>query len=277
MLSIAPGLRCDCEEWSVSLQPELKALIFDVDGTIAETERDGHRIAFNRTFEEAELPWSWTVELYGQLLDIAGGKERIRHYMEHFQPDFAPPEDVDAYITQLHALKTKHYRSLLKTGGIPPRPGVQRLIDEARSAGLRLAIATTSALPNAMAVLEQALSPNSFDWFEVIAAGDIVPEKKPSPAIYRYVLEAMQLDANECLAIEDSPQGLQAARAAGITTIVTVNDYTRDRDFRRAALTLDHLGEPDRPCNVIAGEIDACLLHLDIASLRWLHQRTASE
>lgn len=255
--------------------PELKALIFDVDGTIADTERDGHRIAFNRTFAEAGLPWHWSVELYGQLIEIGGGKERMRYYMQHFQPDFTPPEDTDAYLVQLHALKTKHYRAVLSEGGIPSRPGVQRLMAEARSVGLRLAIATTSALPNAMAVLEKTLSPESHDWFEVIAAGDIVPEKKPSPAIYRYVLEAMQLNASECVAIEDSPQGLQAARSAGIPTVVTVNDYTRDREFQNSALTLDHLGDPDRPFRVLSGTLGDRPHHLDIASLRWLHQRSA--
>lgn len=259
----------------MSHPPKLKALIFDVDGTIADTERDGHRIAFNRTFAEAGLPWHWSVELYGQLIEIGGGKERIRHYMQHYQPDFSPPDDISAYLVQLHALKTKHYRAVLSEGGIPSRPGVKRLMHEARAAGVRLAIATTSALPNAMAVLERTLSPSSADWFEVIAAGDIVPEKKPSPAIYQYVLDAMQLDASECLAIEDSPQGLQAARSAGIATIVTVNDYTRDRDFHRAALTLDHLGEPERPCQILAGQSGDRLRHLDMASLRWLHRRTS--
>ena len=256
-------------------QPKLKAIIFDVDGTIADTERDGHRIAFNRTFAEAGLPWHWSVELYGHLIEIGGGKERMRYYMQHFDPDFSPPEDLDAYLVQLHALKTKHYRTVLAEGKIPARPGVRRLISEARSQGLRLAIATTSALPNAMAVIERTLSPQSSDWFEVIAAGDIVPEKKPSPAIYRYVLEAMKLDARECVAIEDSPQGLQAAHSAGIPTVVTVNDYTRSRDFQNSALTLNHLGDPDRPFDLLSGTVGDRPRHIDIASLRWLHQRTA--
>lgn len=222
---------------------EIRALIFDVDGTLADTERDGHRIAFNRAFAEAGLDWDWSASLYGDLLEIAGGKERIRFYIDQYCPDFKPPSDLDEFIANLHATKTKYYQQLVAEGAIPLRPGVKRLLEEAREKGMRLAIATTAALPNVTALLKHTLGSESPSWFEVIAAGDIVPAKKPAPDVYQYVLRVMGLEASECLAIEDSYQGLTAACQAGLKTVVTVNDYTKDRDFSGAILVLNHLDE----------------------------------
>ena len=239
---------------------KLQALIFDVDGTIAETEKNGHRTAFNRAFAAAKLDWHWSVDFYGELLSISGGKERIRYYIEQYQPDRHPKEDLTNLITKLHLAKTEYYRQLLEEGKIPLRPGVERLITEARARGIRLAIATTSALPNTLALLEKFLNP---DWFEVIAAGDIVPAKKPAPDIYHYVLQQMNLQPEDCLVLEDSFHGLQAATAAGLKTIVTVNDYTKHQDFSNAVLVLNHLGEPEQPFKVIQGQIqDASYLDL---------------
>lgn len=222
---------------------EIRALIFDVDGTLADTERDGHRIAFNHAFAEAGLDWEWSASLYGDLLEIAGGKERIRFYTERYCPDFNPPTDLDGFIVNLHATKTKYYQQLVAEGAIPLRPGVKRLLEEAREQGMRLAIATTAALPNVTALLEHTLGSESPSWFEVIAAGDIVPAKKPAPDVYQYVLRVMGLEASECLAIEDSYQGLKAACQAGLKTVVTINDYTKDGDFSDAILVLNHLDE----------------------------------
>ena len=228
----------------------LKALIFDVDGTLAETERDGHRIAFNRAFSEADLNWYWSESLYGELLEISGGKERIRYYLQQYHPDIK--ENLETLIPQLHQAKTTHYRDLLSSGEIKLRPGVKRLIEEAYQEGIRLAIATTSALPNALALLEKHLNPQ---WFEVIAAGDIVPNKKPAPDIYNYVLEKMNLKPEECLVFEDSFHGLQAASQANLKTVITVHDYTKNQDFSLASLVLNHLGELHNNFTVIKGNL----------------------
>ncbi|MEW6354117.1 MAG: HAD family hydrolase [Pseudomonadota bacterium] len=243
---------------------QLAALIFDVDGTLADTERDGHRVAFNATFAAAGLDWEWDVPLYGELLRITGGKERIRYYLDRYNTAFARPAALEEFIARLHADKTRRYTEMLAHGKIPLRTGVYRLLEEARGAGLRLAIATTTTPDNVIALLEYATPSIPQSWFEVIAAGEIVPHKKPAPDIYHYTLEHMGLSARQCLAFEDSENGLHAARGAGLQTIITVNDYTREQDFSGAALVLDHLGEPDQPLTVLNGAAaHGCYLNVE--------------
>ena len=223
---------------------ELKALIFDVDGTLADTERDGHRVAFNLAFADAGLDWHWDVETYGRLLNVTGGKERIRYFLDEFISGFRMPEDLDGFIRGLHAAKTSHYLALLRGGAVPLRRGVERLLRSARAQGLRLAIATTTTPANVTTLLKATLGEESIAWFEVIAAGDIVPRKKPAPDIYDYALRQLGLTADQCLAFEDSEHGLAAAVGAGLKTVITVNDYTSGQDFSAAALVLDQFGEP---------------------------------
>ncbi|MGF1478733.1 MAG: HAD-IA family hydrolase [Cyanophyceae cyanobacterium] len=231
----------------------LQALIFDVDGTMADTERDGHRVAFNRAFAEAGLDWEWSVKLYGKLLAISGGKERLHFYLRQYRPEFEPSEGEEQFVVRLHQIKSRYYQQILSQEGIPLRPGIRRILQEARSQEIRLAIATTASLPN-VTPLVKFLAPDAVNWFEVIAAGDIVTAKKPAPDIYQYVLQEMKLAPQQCLVFEDSPHGLAAARQADLTTVVTVNDYTKTGDFTGAALVVDHLGEPEHPCTILAGD-----------------------
>lgn len=232
---------------------ELKALLFDVDGTLADTEKDGHRVAFNLAFAAENLDWHWDEALYGKLLAVTGGKERIQYYLSHFNTEFAPPEDLTGFIKKLHQLKTDFYTQLLAEGAIPLRPGVARLIAEAREAGMRLAIVTTTTPANVHALLTHTLGADSADWFDVIAAGDIVPAKKPAPDIYDWALAQMGLTADETIAFEDSRNGILSSRGAGIKTLVTINDYTQEDDFSAAEIVLNHLGEPNMPFAVLAG------------------------
>jgi len=249
---------------------KLEALIFDVDGTLADTERDGHRVAFNEAFKEAGLDWDWTVELYGELLQVTGGKERIRLYIEKFLKDFELDEDITEFAARLHKRKTHFYLELLQSGAIPLRPGVERLINEAREAGLRLAIATTTTPANVTYLLSSTLGKESIDWFEVIAAGDIVPAKKPAPDIYDWALKQMKLSPDACLAFEDSLNGIKSSLGADLKTIITVNGYTRDDDFSGAAIVLDQYGEPQAPFKVLEG--DACgFEHVNVEMLNTLH------
>jgi HAD superfamily hydrolase (TIGR01509 family) len=234
------------------METRMQALIFDVDGTLADTERDGHRIAFNRAFRDFGLNWYWDVPNYGSLLKVAGGKERICHYVRNFLPDGGPP-DIDRIARDLHAAKTKHYCALVEGGRIRLRPGVSRLLREARAAGVRLAIATTTTSANVSSLLRSTLGVEAADWFECIAAGDIVTRKKPSPDIYLHVLERLGLGPEACIAFEDSGNGLSASRAAGIATVVTPTIYTATDDFAGALCVLSDLGEYYWRSRVLAG------------------------
>lgn len=224
---------------------ELQAIVFDVDGTLADTERDGHRVAFNAAFADAGLDWEWSVPLYGELLRVTGGKERIRTYLAEHRPDFEPGEPMDDFIRGLHKRKTEHYTRMMATGAIGLRPGVLRLLAEAREAGIRLAIATTTTPENVSALLAAAPVPELLDWFEVVAAGDIVPAKKPAPDIFDLALARLGLPAAACVAVEDSDNGVRSALGAGLSALlVTVSSYTDQQDFTGSALVLDGLGEP---------------------------------
>ncbi|MBM2622031.1 HAD-IA family hydrolase [Actinoplanes sp. LDG1-06] len=222
----------------------MTALVFDCDGVLADTERYGHLPAFNATFEHFGLPVRWSEREYGEKLKIGGGKERMASLFA--DPAFAAAVG-DADRTELlltwHRAKTAAFKQLVADGRIPPRPGIARIIHAALDAGWTVAVASTSAEESVRAVLENAVGPNRIPVF----AGDVVPAKKPDPAIYELTVERLGLDRADTLVVEDSRNGLLAATGAGLRCLVTVNDYTRAEDFTEAALVVSELGDPGRP------------------------------
>jgi len=220
----------------------LKALIFDVDGTLADTER-AHLAAFNHAFDEQGIGWQWDETLYTQLLEISGGKERMLHYWKQVHPDM---KDIDGSglrdtIEHLHALKTAAYEAAVQAGSVQLRPGVLSLIQSAHAAGLRLAIATTTSPVNIAVLLRNAIGPDWKELFVVIEDASTAPKKKPHPQVYTQTLARLGLPAAHCLAIEDSSNGLRAAVAAGLKTIITQNRFTAHHDFSNALQVLPDL------------------------------------
>ncbi len=215
------------------MEDSLQALIFDVDGTLAETE-EAHREAFNQAFADRGVPWSWDRALYRDLLKVSGGKERMRAYAEALVPASGdgPPEAPD--VVALHARKTTLYTAAVRAGGVPLRPGVQRLMNEARVAGLRLAVATTTTRANVLALLDGATGGRGHDWFECLCCADDAPIKKPDPQVYHVALDRLGLKPWQCLALEDSANGVRAARAAGVPVVVSQSVYTQGDDFTGA-------------------------------------------
>jgi len=228
----------------------LEALIFDVDGTLAETE-ETHRRALNDAFRTFDLPWSWDQPTYRRLLRVMGGKERLRHFIQHDRPEKA--EDALARLDELHAAKNRRYAELVHEGGVTLRPGVARLIAEARAEGVTLAIATTTSQANVEALLVKTLGAEALGWFSAIAAGDLAPAKKPAPDIFLLALQQLGLPASVCVVLEDTVYGLRAAKAAGLATLVTPSFYTDDQDFSAANAVFDTLGEPGAPARHLAG------------------------
>ena len=254
----------------------LQAVIFDVDGTLADTERDGHRLAFNHAFAQSGLDWEWSVVTYGKLLAVTGGKERIRAFAAQHAPQLLQRPDSEAWLLTLHQLKSEIYAQLLRAGGIALRPGVARLLAELRSAGIRLAIATTTTPSSLQELLLASFGEQAGSFFEVIGAGDIVAAKKPAPDIYLWVLQQLKLPPQACLAVEDSLPGIRAATAAGLPTLITVNPYSADGDLADALSVLADLGGPGAPARHLAGAplVGECV---DLAQLRLWHRQAVSD
>ena len=252
----------------------LQAVIFDVDGTLAQTELGGHRVAFNRAFAEAGLPWHWSPETYSDLLAVTGSKERLRAYIAAHAPQWLKNTDFEAWLARLHRRKSAIYSELVEAGAIALRPGIARLIAELRVAGVRLAIATTTTRSSLDSLIRTHFACPTDELFAVIGAGDVVANKKPAPDIYFWVLKQLQLPAAACLAIEDSVAGLHAARAAGLPTLVTVSADVPSADLHSAFCVVSDLGEADAPARHIAGLPlgGACV---DLAQLRTWHRDAA--
>lgn len=219
----------------------IKALIFDVDGTLAETE-EAHRAAFNQAFKQAGMNWNWSVEDYRQLLKITGGKERIRAHQADLPADQHLSDDE---IKALHAEKTKLYVKILKEGKLALRPGIKALVQAATDAGIRVAIATTTSRPNVDALCACCWRKPAHKLFEVIACGDEVDNKKPAPDVFLLALERLNLSATDCVAFEDSVNGVNSAQGAELPVVVTPSMYTASDDFSGAQCVVVNLTAPD--------------------------------
>lgn len=222
----------------------LAALIWDVDGTFAETERDGHRIAFNAAFEQLGLPWRWSVPRYGELLRVAGGRERLLHDMATQADAPRNAADREALARELHRRKNLAYAALVAQGGITPRPGVRRLVNECLAQGVALAVVTTTSRSNVEALFTSIWGPAWPGVFPTVVCAEDAPLKKPDPQAYLLARQRLGLDSAACLALEDSPAGLQAARAAGIACGVTPSVYFKDAVFEGAAWLRSNLDAP---------------------------------
>ena len=224
----------------------MDALVFDVDGTLADTE-ELHRQAFNEAFFACGVDWRWGPVLYADLLQITGGKERIAEYISRRQMPATERGRLLRLIPQMHAAKTRIYRELVALGHLHPRSGVVRLMKEARSAGLKLAIASTTSPENVESLLSASFGKDASRWFSAIATGDVVPNKKPAPDIYNLALDQLGVPPERAIAFEDSAIGVCSAKAAGLFTVATPSLWTIGQSFALADLVLTSLADPDKP------------------------------
>ncbi len=246
----------------------LKGVVFDIDGTLAETERHGHLVAFNLAFEEARLDWQWSEQEYGRLLQITGGLERLLHDMAQRTVGPDAPQEREALARALHQRKNEIYLDLIRQGQIAPRNGVLRLVQECADGGLRLAIASTTSRVNAVALIESFFGADGLKLFDAIVCGEDTPLKKPHPMVYELALEKMNESAESMVAIEDSPNGVSAAAAAGLMTVLTPSVFFPIEDSLNtgATVTLDHLDAPF----VFRGEQYS---RMTIQALRTIHRQ----
>jgi HAD superfamily hydrolase (TIGR01509 family) len=222
---------------------KIKAIFFDQDGVIIDTERDGHRVSFNMTFKDYGFTDEWSVDYYHELLQIAGGKERMKHHLQ--TRGFSKPvqaDQVDDLIKEMHKRKTAIFVDLIETGKLPLRPGIRRFMKEAMQAGLILGVCTTSNEQAAKAITGKILSDIKFD---IVLAGDVVSKKKPDPEIYNLALSKTGLKPDEVVVVEDSKNGVLAAKAAGTHVVVTTNYYTAQEDVSGGDIIVTCLGDPD--------------------------------
>jgi HAD superfamily hydrolase (TIGR01509 family) len=239
-----------------------RVLIFDCDGVLADTERDGHLVAFNQMWREEGVNWQWTVEQYAEKLKIGGGKERIASLGRDadFRAAFAVPDSDEAWmaiVADWHKRKSEIFKDLVMSGAMPGRPGVKRLTRDALDRGWTLAVCSTSAQASVQAVLDSVVGKDLSARFAGVFAGDIVRAKKPAPDIYNYAADHLGIAHGDCVVVEDSGNGLQSATAAGMTCVITYNALTQGEDFSEAALVVSSLGEPGDPATVAANRSQA--------------------
>ncbi len=232
---------------------ELKAIFFDMDGTIIDTEKDGHRVAFNEAFARIGIKAEWDVSEYHKLLQIAGGKERMKFYFQGEGKDLFPAgKSIDEFVQQLHLLKTEIFISLIESGKLPLRPGIKRLMQEANQKGILIGICTTSNEKAVKSIINSLLTDIKID---LILAGDIVTKKKPAPEIYLLALQKTGFSADEVIVVEDSENGLIAGKAAGIKVLVTVNEYTKNENLEGANAVITCLGDENEKSQVLSGNL----------------------
>ena len=224
---------------------ELSAVLFEVNGTIAESE-EFHRLAFNESFKEFGLDWFWDEAIYKELTLIEGGKERIKHYMERAWPEMLKFKNLSSYIKSIHDSKSQIFEDYLLNEKIKMRPGVLRLINELKSKKIRLALVSSTTEKSILDLFRKGLNIEPSDWFEVIAHGECTPHKKPSSDIYLWTLSQLKLPAQSCIAIENSPRGYESAVGANINVIVTPSRYSIQEKFKNALMVISDLGEPNK-------------------------------
>ncbi len=242
---------------------KLKAIFFDMDGTIVDTEKDGHRVAFNEAFKRAGIKAFWNVEQYHSLLQIAGGKERMNFYFQNDGKEYLPAGlSIDDFVQQLHLLKTEVFISLIENGKLPLRPGIERIMKEANEKGISIGICSTSNEKAVKTIVSNMLSDIKID---LILAGDVVTKKKPDPEIYLLALQKTGLSAGEVVVIEDSENGVIAGKEAGIKVLATVNEYTKNENLERADAVFTCLGDGNENAVLLEGKLklsDNKMLHI---------------
>jgi len=231
----------------------LSAVLFDVDGTISETE-DFHRKSFNEAFKEFNLDWFWDEAIYKELINIGDGKERIEYYIKRAWPEMLEYKNLTKYINSIHKVKNEIFKDFIMDCDIKFRPGVVRLINELRENNVRIAIVSSTTQDDLFTLFKNGLNMDPNTTFDLIAHGDCTEKKRPSPEIYEWILEKLRIAPQSCVAIEDSLRGLRSAVNANINVLVTPSIYTKNEDFKEANIVVSSLGEYDEPFNVIKGK-----------------------
>ncbi len=231
----------------------LSAVLFDVDGTIAETE-DLHRRSFNESFKEFNLDWFWDEAIYKELINVGSGEERIKHYIKRAWPEMLDYKNLSKYINSIHKVKNEIFEDFILESAIQTRPGVLRLINELKNHKIKMVIVSSTSRENLLTLFQRGLNINPIETFDLIAHGSCTKNKRPSPEIYEWVLDQLMLPSQSCVAIEDSPRGVESARNANINFIVTPSIFTKGEAFEGAKLVVSDLGEEDKPFKVIKGK-----------------------